>query len=135
MNPNSKIKTLFIDDDRATNFLHKHIARNSDGVDSIRLVHSGIEALNFLEKCLEDSVEKPNLIFLDINMPAMNGWEFLEQFYMLNEDLVKEINVVILSSSDDPGDIERFKQNNKLLDFIRKPLNKEALNSVLAKVG
>ena len=135
MIPNSKIKTLFIDDDRATNFLNKHIAKSSDSIVSIHLMHSGFEALTFLEKCLNDSAEKPNLIFLDINMPAMNGWEFLEQFYKLNEDLVNEIKVVILSSSDDPKDINRFRNNERLLDFVRKPLNREALDSVLAKVG
>jgi two-component SAPR family response regulator len=135
MNPNSKIKTLFIDDDRATNFLNKHIAKGSDSIDSIQLMHSGFEALNFLENCLNDNLQKPNLIFLDINMPAMNGWEFLEKFYKLNEDLVKEIKVVILSSSDDPNDISKYKNNERLLDFVRKPLNKEALDSVLAKVG
>lgn len=134
MSPDSKVKTLFIDDDRATNFLNKHIAKSCDSIVAIHLADSGFEALSFLEKCLNDSLEIPNLIFLDINMPAMNGWEFLEQFYKLHKNLVSEIKVVILSSSDDPNDINKYKENTNLLDFVRKPLNREALDSVLDKV-
>lgn len=129
-----KIKILFIDDDKATNFLNKHIAKSSSIIDSIYLMHSGFEAITFLKNCLTDNTKKPNLIFLDINMPAMNGWEFLEQFYALDEDLINEINVIILSSSDDPRDLNKFENNKKLSDFLRKPLNKEALETVLTKV-
>ena len=129
-----KVKILFIDDDKATNFLNKYIAKSSERIDSIFLSHSGFEAIDFLKTCLTDTSKKPNLIFLDINMPAMNGWEFLEKFYALDEKLVKDINVIILSSSDDPGDLNRFEKNEMLLDFLRKPLNLETLDSVLRKV-
>ena len=129
-----KIKILFIDDDRATNFLNKYIAKSSERIDSINLTHSGFEAIDYLKNCLTDTSKTPNLIFLDINMPAMNGWDFLVEFYALDEKLVNKINVIILSSSDDPRDLNRFKENKMLLDFLRKPLNKEALNSVLMKV-
>ncbi len=67
-------------------------------------------------------------------MPAMNGWEFLEEFYALDENLINKINVIILSSSDDPRDLNRFENNKKLSGFLRKPLNKEVLDSVLVKV-
>ena len=129
-----KIKILFIDDDKATNFLNRHIAKRCDDIDSIDLMHSGFEAITFLKDCLIDTEKKPNLIFLDINMPAMNGWEFLEEFYLLNEDLVKEIKIVILSSSDDPKDLNKYENNKKLKGFLRKPLNAKLLHSVLHKV-
>ena len=128
------MKILFIDDDKATNFLNKHIAKHSDKISSIDLVASGFEGIIYLNKCLNNNLEKPQLIFLDINMPAMNGWEFLEKFYVLEKDLVNEIKVVILSSSDDPMDLDRFKNDGNILDFIRKPLNKEAFDSILKKV-
>jgi len=134
MNDENKIKILFIDDDRATNFLNKYIAKSNDKIDSISLSHSGFEAIDFLKSCLHDYSKKPNLIFLDINMPAMNGWDFLEEFYELDKKLIDGIKVVILSSSDDPTDLNKFKKNGMLLDFLKKPLNKEALNSVLIKI-
>ncbi len=66
-------------------------------------------------------------------MPAMNGWEFLEEFYTLDENLVNNISIIILSSSDDPRDLNRFEDNKKLSGFLRKPLNKQVLDSVLMK--
>lgn len=129
-----KIRALFIDDDRATNFLNKYIANKSGSIDSVFISNSGFEAIDFLEKCIVEPNQTPNLIFLDINMPAMNGWEFLEKFYSLDEKIVRNINIVILSSSDDPGDLNKFKKNETLLDFLRKPLTEEALSSVLVKV-
>ncbi|XMO85683.1 response regulator [Algibacter sp. AS12] len=134
MSDQKKIKILFIDDDKATNFLNKHLAKGRENIESIYLKHSGFEAMEFLEGCCTETENIPNLIFLDINMPAMNGWEFLEEFYTLDENLVNQIKVIILSSSDDPGDLKRFENNGKLLDFLRKPLNVKALDSVLQKV-
>ncbi len=128
-----KIKILFIDDDKATNFLNKHLAKGSESIDSVYLMHSGFEAITFLKNCLIETTKTPNLIFLDINMPAMNGWEFLEEFYALDENLVNEISIIILSSSDDPRDLNRFEDNKKLSGFLRKPLNKQVLDSVLMK--
>jgi len=129
-----KIKILFIDDDKATNFINKYVAKSCDKIDSIFLLQSGFEAISFLEECAVDSSKKPDLIFLDINMPAMNGWEFLEAFYKLDETLVNNTKIIILSSSDDPQDLNKFREDKKLLGFIRKPFNVEALNSVLVKI-
>ena len=63
---------LFIDDDRATNFLNKKVASNLGCFSSITAVQSGFEALDYLKSCEEHATIKPDLIFLDINMPAMN---------------------------------------------------------------
>ncbi|SFD25744.1 response regulator [Algibacter pectinivorans] len=134
MSDKRKIKILFIDDDKATNFLNKHLAKGYGDIESIYLKHSGFEAMEFLENCCNNCENIPNLIFLDINMPAMNGWEFLEEFYNLDEKVVNQIKVIILSSSDDPGDIKRFESNDRLLDFIRKPLNAQTLGSVIQKI-
>jgi len=129
-----KIKILFIDDDKATNFINKYVAKSSDRIDSIFLLPSGFEAINFLKECMVDPTKKPDLIFLDINMPAMNGWEFLQAFYKLDEALVNNTKIIILSSSDDPQDLNKFKEDSRLLDFLRKPFNSKALNSVLVKI-
>ncbi|MCL5128571.1 MULTISPECIES: response regulator [unclassified Algibacter] len=128
------LKVLFIDDDKATNFLNKHIAKNNDNISSIVLLDSGFEGISYIKNCLKNEEEKPNIVFLDINMPAMNGWEFLENFYALGKDLVDDINVIILSSSNDPKDLTKFNNYDTLLDFIRKPLDKQVFNSALMKV-
>lgn len=129
-----KMNILFIDDDKATNFLNKHLAKGSDVINTVNLLHSGFEGITFLKNCVSEPSKKPNIIFLDINMPAMSGWDFLEEFYKLDENFTNNINIIMLSSSDDPNDLTKFENNKKLSGFLRKPLNKQVLNSVLIKV-
>lgn len=129
-----KINILFIDDDKATNFINKHIAKKNDNIRSIGLLYSGFEGIDYIKECLYSGHGLPNIIFLDINMPAMNGWEFLEAFYALDETLVDKIEVIILSSSNDPKDLNRFKGFEQLLDFLTKPLNEASFNATLKKV-
>lgn len=126
-----KINILFVDDDKATNFLNKHLAKGIDSINTTYLLHSGFETINFLKECLIDTSKTPSVIFLDINMPAMTGWDFLEEFYKFDENFTANIEVIMLSSSDDPCDLARFKNNPKLSGFLKKPLNKQVLNSVL----
>ena len=134
INEEKQFRILFVDDDKATNFLNKHIAKKNNTVSSIALVDSGFEAVSYIEKCSMNPVERPDLIFLDINMPAMNGWEFLEAFYEIEETLIDGIKVVILSSSNDINDLNRYNNYEELLDFVRKPLDIDSFNSVLIKL-
>ncbi len=129
-----KINILFVDDDKATNFLNKHLAKGSDFIDTIYLLHSGFEAINFIKECLTEPAKAPSIIFLDINMPAMTGWDFLEEFYKFDQSFTDNISIIMLSSSDDPSDLTKFENYKKLSGFLRKPLNKQVLNSVLIEV-
>ena len=70
------------------------------------------------------------ILFLDINMPVMNGWEFLEKFDKLNDSIKKRIKVYILSSSVDKRDIEKAKQNKYVIHYLVKPLTKETISLV-----
>ena len=79
-----QLRILFIDDDKATNFLNKHIAKKNASVSSTVLVDSAFEAIDYLEKKIVNPEDRPDIIFLDINMPAMNGWEFLDVFYKID---------------------------------------------------
>ncbi len=125
---------LFIDDDKATNFFNKKIARNYGKFSTIVAVQSGSEGLNYIKNCLDSKNGKPDLIFLDINMPAMNGWEFLKEFKKLEQNLTQGIEIVILSTSTEPKDINEFKKCKKLLDFINKPIDISILNEVFQKL-
>ena len=132
---NKQLRILFIDDDKATNFLNKHIAKKNANVSSTVLVDSAFEAVNYLENQILNPQDKPDIIFLDINMPAMNGWEFLDVFYKIDSVLIKDIEIVILSSSDDPNDLNQFKTYDTLLDFVKKPLDSKLFNDVLLKLS
>lgn len=124
---------LFIDDDKATNFFNKRVAKNHGFFNKIVSVQSGFEGLDYLKASVKGLEQKPDLIFLDINMPAMNGWEFLKEFHNLDKNLIKGIDIVILSTSTDPNDIDEFNKNESLIDFVNKPINLNVLNNVLQK--
>lgn len=113
-----------IDDDMVTLMICKRIIEKS-GVTSV--VHNASNGLEGLEK-LEEMFQKnllPQLILLDLNMPVMNGWDFLNTIQ--NDESYQKIHVVILSSTVDPADFEKTKNYAMVKGFISKPLTVENL--------
>lgn len=92
---------------------------------------SGIEALNYLNGVINNEQIKPDLIFLDINMPAMNGWEFLAEFEKIEASFRDTIKVILLSTSSDPADVKKSIDKHPVDDYINKPLSFPLLNEVL----
>lgn len=125
------MKVLLIDDDKAVNFFNQHVVIKHNSFEHIKTVQSGQEGLAFLSKVKLGEAPKPDLIFLDINMPAMNGWEFLDEYEKMCSDFRKDIKVIILSSSSNPEHVNKTIQNYKVIDFINKPLSFDILDYVL----
>jgi len=121
---------LLIDDDSEDNFFHQMVIEEMNIVDHIEVALNGVEALNFLKK---ENQTHPDIIFLDINMPKMNGWEFLEAYAKLNPDQKAKLLVVMLTTSINPLDKERAEQFPDIIGFNSKPLTKEMLNEILEK--
>lgn len=112
-----------IDDDYIyLNFTAKMLMQVFPGT-RIRSFANASDALSVVEK------EKPDLIFLDINMPEINGWEFLELF---PKHLVSNSEIYMVSSSIDPDDAERAAQHPLVTKFLEKPLGRKQLESVFA---
>ena len=88
-------------------------------------------AIDQLKQWIETPDQLPNLIFLDINMPTMDGWEFLDEFQKLPEDILERIDVVMLTSSIDLDDIEKAKTYKSVRNFISKPLTIDKLRSLV----
>ena len=129
---------MIIDDDEPTNFFNQMIVENSRCTDHIIVAQSGQEALNYLANGVQaDGVNNdlplPSLIFLDINMPAMNGWEFLERYKKLSNEKKAKIVVVMLTTSLFPEDIIRARDIPEISAFENKPLTSEKLEKVLNK--
>lgn len=127
---------LVIDDDEPTNFFNRMIVKKSGCTDHIQVAQSGQQALDYLTNSEQDmSVESkfpcPDLIFLDINMPAMNGWEFLDRYKDLNKEHQGNVIVVMLTTSLCPDDIARAKNIPEIASFESKPLSIEKMNSIL----
>lgn len=123
---------MLIDDDPATNLYHQIIIREGNWAEKTIVVCDGEEAIAYLEKPFGLENPKPNMIFLDINMPRMNGWEFLEEYKKLTPEQQAENIVIMLSTSCNPDDLERAETNPFIKEYRSKPLTDEILEELLA---
>jgi CheY-like chemotaxis protein len=126
----SSIQRLYlIDDDKVFNVIHSKIIMHTAPVKNI---HSFEDAGVALEKLRDLSVtnpdEIPDMILLDINMPEMDGWAFLEEFENLPGATLKKCSIYLLTSSIDPSDIEKSKTYQVVSDFISKPLTPDKIH-------
>ena len=119
---------LLVDDDPDDNFYHQIIINEMNIVNHIDIVINGIEAIAYLKK--ENQIP-PEIIFLDLNMPKMNGWEFLEQYKHLNIAQKAKVLIVILTTSANPDHIKRAKEIQEVTGFETKPLTKELMLEIL----
>lgn len=124
---------MLVDDNMDDNFYHERIIRKNNAADTIVVKETGLEALEYLESTRDPANTLPDLIILDINMPGMNGWEFLEEFKKLDEELQSKMVVIMLTTSVNPADEAMAKSYDILADFKTKPLTKEMLEDILTK--
>jgi CheY-like chemotaxis protein len=121
---------MLVDDNETDNFISKRIIQYSSFAENVDIFSSGKDALNHLGK-IKDSVELlPDLIFLDINMPVLDGFVFLYEFELLSEMIKDKCKVIILSSSDNRRDIERMMANEFVTRFVTKPLTLDTLKEI-----
>lgn len=128
---------LLIDDDEATNYINKKLIIKAAITEKIDVVLNGKEALAYLTNTGKyasqgEDYPKPMLIFLDINMPVMDGWEFLTEYEQLPEHLKAQIIIVMLTSSNNPDDLKRAQSLDTRLGFKNKPLSIAVLNEIVA---
>lgn len=120
---------ILIDDDEISNFLCKETIISNEIAKEVYTFTDAYEALNFLSGTDEEN--SPDIIFLDINMPGMDGWDFLEDFKKVKSSIKKKITVIILSSSNYKMDIEKSKRFTDVGDFLSKPLTADILTSLM----
>ena len=125
---------LLVDDNPAINALHLMTIKNSKICNEIKIATDGEKALNYLKnnnvKTPVQSYCKPDIIFLDINMPRMNGFEFLENYKNLDEDLKSKV-VIILTTSSNPDDKKNAEKYSDVFGFRSKPLTAEMVNEII----
>lgn len=126
------LKILLVDDDDINNFLNEIILQELNVADKIYVRHNGKEALELITGQCRNGKENlcPDIIFLDINMPIMNGFEFLEEYKKL--PAAKKSVVVILSSSENEKDINQSKKYG-ITAYINKPLNEKKIQEIIAE--
>lgn len=128
------LKTLtIVDDDDIFVFLTTKIIEQTNLVDLIKVFGNGLDAINFLKENKNNVDALPDIILLDLNMPIMNGWQFLEEYNKLNPTIGKKITIYICSSSISPDDITRAKTISEVSDYIIKPITKDKLIDLIKK--
>lgn len=119
---------LLVDDDHEDCFFHQLVINKMDMTDSIQIAQNGLEALEFLKK---EGQVIPELIFLDINMPKMNGWEFLDEYKHLDPLQKARITILMLTTSANPADLRRAQEMEDVTGYKTKPLSVEMLTEII----
>jgi CheY-like chemotaxis protein len=127
---------LLIDDDEPTNFIHKKVIKGQQLDVSVQVATNGREGLDYLireGKFANNNLPQPGIIFLDINMPVMDGWEFIEEYKKLKDEFVnKKLIFLMLTTSLNPDDMETANSHNMVITkFISKPLTPALLDEAI----
>ncbi|MDO6471223.1 response regulator [Maribacter sp. 1_MG-2023] len=131
----NKVQTCcIIDDDPIFVYGTKRIITEVDFATSILVYSNGQEALDGLKKLCMAREPLPDVIFLDLNMPILNGWEFLDEFKNCKSKRSKKIIIYIISSSVDPRDLERVKNYEQVDTYILKPITPDDLAKILGTI-
>lgn len=121
---------MLVDDNDTDNFISKRIIEITRFASRVEVKGSGKAALDYLKENQHVAGNLPSLIFLDINMPIVDGFVFLYEFEKFNEVVRNKCKVIILSSSDNKRDIDKIVNNNHVIKFITKPLTEVALDEI-----
>ncbi|MDT0293697.1 response regulator [Mesonia ostreae] len=119
---------IIVDDDALNNILTRMILTKAFDDVLIHIFSIPEDSLEFMKS--QSNHSQPNekiVLFLDINMPSLSAWEYLEEFNLFDTSIKEQYEIYILSSSIDPKDINRAKDSRLVKDFIEKPLRKEIL--------
>ena len=121
---------LLVEDDPITIMVCDRIITLSSFASQVTSCENGKLAIDYLKSISVDGDDVPEIIFLDINMPVMNGWDFLEELEHIKSKFPKLPRIYILSSTVDPEDYKRAKTYGAVVDFLSKPLSKEFLDEI-----
>ena len=121
---------LLVDDNDTDNFISKRIIEITNFSENVIVKNTGKSALDYLEEHENNPEGLPDLIFLDINMPIVDGFVFLYEFEKFSESIRNKCRVIILSSSDNKRDIDKIVNNDYVIKFITKPLTESTLAEI-----
>jgi CheY-like chemotaxis protein len=121
---------LLIDDDNISNFITEKLILREEFAQEVISFLSGEAALTYLQSLEQQHLPAPDIIFLDLNMPEMDGWEFMAEFKKFPREFTDPSRVFMLSSAVDSKDIVQARNMEEIEDFISKPLTKEDMGVI-----
>ena len=123
--------SCIIDDDPIFVYGTKKVMKEVDFCSDVIVYNNGQDAINGLRNLVKEKKEMPSLIFLDLNMPVMDGWEFLDDFITIPNNNIEKVHVYVISSSIDANDFIRARNYEVVNNYILKPITPEDLVAVL----
>ena len=123
-----------IDDDEVYQFIFQRQVEISNLARQVLIFPNGQKGFDYLKKALKDPDTLPEYIFLDINMPIMDGWQFLEEFSAIKNQFSKQINIYLVTSSIDERDIEKANKFSDVKEYLIKPISEEKILEVFERV-
>lgn len=129
------LRIMLVDDDKISNLYNEFVIREQlNFTGELKICLNGKEAIDYLRnKATESDPKYPDLILLDINMPVMNGFEFIEEHNKIHPEIRSHIILCMLTSSLDTKDFDKVKECNNMIDYLHKPLSKSSLTGVIEK--
>ena len=125
---------LLVDDDQTTNYLNRLLLQRLGVTENILVAHDGREALDLLAThCQPLTTQCPRLILLDVNMPGMNGIQFLEAYRQLPLAAQNALVIVMLTTSLHPRDVQRVQALDTVAGFVSKPLTAAKMEAIMAE--
>src|SRR5688500_247546 len=124
---------LLVDEDQIDNFINERMILSTNFADEVTVKFSAMAALDHLRALKKEDAEFPAIIFLDLNMPIMDGFGFLDEVAKDNElskHIVSKSKIIVLSSSISPADIDRASANPFVFKYLNKPLSEKYLNAI-----
>ena len=126
-------KVMVIDDNQIDRYIIETVIKKAGFAEEVISRESARSALKYLEEYANNHEALPQVIFLDINMPAMDGWEFLTQYKMLTKKATKTIVIVMLTTSLNPDDEMKSKEIKEVYGYRNKPLTRLMLEEIAIK--
>lgn len=121
---------MLVDDNEIDNIINEKIIEANSFAEKILVFQTGQEALDYLKENQEKEKELPEIVFLDINMPIMDGFQFLNDFEQFSETVLEKCKIIMLSSSISPKDIDRAASSRYVKKYLNKPLNARYLEAI-----
>lgn len=131
---NNNISVCIIDDDDVFQYTILHTLEAQPSVGKITPFTDGAEAMTFIKANMDNPKELPDVIFLDINMPVMDGYRFMDEYLKTISLIKKKITIYVLSSSVDLVDFEKTKKISEVSDYIIKPIRENQLTKILSEI-